>query len=223
MNIKKILFSFFVLIFLFTYVNNAFSEEDLYKKAMDYFWKGQYKKAIPFFKKAIENNENPCDAYFYLGLSYINLKKYKNAYNISSDFIELCNKRLEKDPKDFKAHYYLGYIYELRSFVPGINEYETAIYHFIKASEIDPKNILPIEHIAFCYLQMKKYEDALKYLSKAEEIYADNLWVLYHKGYCYFMLKDKENAKIYFQRVLSRGKEHNPYYKKAKSFMGKIK
>ncbi len=221
---------FFIIILIFIFLSELFTlsfaeekKETDFSKAMSYFNKREYKKAIPFFKKAIENNENPCDAYFYLGLSYINLKKYKNAYNISSDFISLCNERLDKNPEDFKAHYYLGYIYELRSFVPGINEYEKAILHFTKASEIEPKNLLPVEHIAFCYLQMKKYEKALEYLTKAEKMYSDNLWVLYHKGYCYFMIKDKENAKAYFERVLSRGKDHNPYYKKAKSFMEKIR
>ncbi len=212
---------FFILIF---WIGYAFSDETSFQKGLGYFWKGQYKKAIPLFKETIKNNEeNICDAYFYLGLSYINLRKYKEAYYLSSDFIKLCNERLEQNPKDFKAHYYLGYIYEFRSFVPGINEYDKALRHLLIAHEISPKDVSVLQHIAFCYMQKKEYEKALEYLKMEEEITPDNLWMTYHIGYCYMKIKDNENAKLYFKKVLDKGSKGNPYYKKAKEMMGKIR
>ncbi len=218
----KLIFIFLIL-FIFVFSTLSFSDESYYKKAMDYFWKGAYKKAIPFFKKAIDREENLCDAYFYLGLSYINLKKYKSAYNISSKLIELCNEKIKENPKDFKAHYYLGYIYELRSFVPGIDEYEKAISEFLIAYELFPKNVTVMEHIAFCYIQKGEYGNAIEYLEKAEELLSHDPWIIYHKGYCYMKQGNKQLAKTYFQQILDMGKENNRFYKLAKEMMGKIK
>ncbi len=220
-KIKTVLF-FVILLFFVSHLSFAFSDS-YYNTAIGYFNKAEYKKAIPFFKKAIENKENLCDAYFFLGLSYINLKKYKDAYYLSSALIDLCNKRLEENPKDFKAHYYLGYIYELRSFVPGVNEYDEAIRHLMAAHGISPRDLSVIEHIAFCYLQLKDYDKALEYINLGEQISPNNLWLLYHKGYSYMQLKKKEEAKAYFEKVLAYGKKGNPYYEKAKKMMRKMR
>jgi len=226
MNKKFIsIFIFILAISLFIFpITAIYAQEHIYySKGMNYFYQGNYKKAISFFKKAIENGENLCDTYFYLGLSYIKLKKYKSAYNISPKFIDLCKERLEENPNDFKAHYYLGYIYELRSLVPGKNEYKDAIEHFLLAHEIDPKNILVIEHIAFCYIQLRDYEKALSYLKMVETIDPEDLWSIYHTGYCYMKLKDQEKARFYFQKIIDRGSEGNSYFKKAKEMIRKIK
>ncbi len=223
MKVQRKLIFIFLILFIFMFSTLSFSDESYYKRAMDYFWKGVYKKAIPLFKEAIEKEENLCDAYFYLGLSYINLKKYKSAYNISSKLIELCNEKIKENPKDFKAHYYLGYIYELRSFVPGINEYDKAIAEFLEAYELFPKNVTVLEHIAFCYIQKKNYDDAIGYLDKAEEFLPHDLWIIYHKGYCYMKQGDKEMAKAYFQKILDMGKKGNRFYKLAKEMIRKVK
>ena len=220
---KKQVLVVFVIIIIILVSTLSFAEEVYYKKAMDYFWKGAYKKAIPLFKKAIEEEENLCDAYFYLGLSYINLKKYRDAYNLSPKLIELCTKKIEEDPNDFKAHYYLGYIYELRSFVPGISEYDKAIEEFLIAHEISPKDVNILNHIAFCYLQKKEYQKAIEYLNQAKDLLPNNSWIMYHLGYGYMKMGNKEKAKEYFQWVIDNGEKNSLLYKKAKEMMKKIK
>ena len=66
----------------------------------------EYKKAIDYYKKAIENNENECCSYYNCGVCFIKLKDYNNA-------ISMLNKALEIQ-RDSKYYFNLGYCYAMK-------------------------------------------------------------------------------------------------------------
>ena len=218
---KNIFYLFLILVFLFSSI--AFSQESNYQKGIKFYNQRNFKSAISYFKKAIKNNENIEESYFFLGLSYINLKKYREAYHLSSKTIELYKKKINENPNDINAYYRLGYVYELMSFVPGKNYFKKAISYFEKAQNLNPKDVGLVENIAFCYISMKDYKKAIEFLENANKLFPNNLWIEYYLGVSYFSIKDYEHAKSYFSEVLDKSNGNEIFLKDLRKKMGKIK
>lgn len=189
-----------------------------------YFSQGEYDKAIIEFEKSIELDENHTESYYYLGQCYLqkgiieynnkNIFKayglYRKANKFAEQVISQYKKMIEDNPKDLNSYLRLGYIYETRSIVPFINEYDEALEYYLKALALDAvsesKNKAIYVYLntraGSIYYQMKDYSQAIEYLEKAKEKSPQNVETYYYLGLSYDKIGKKEKAREYLSRVI---------------------
>jgi len=196
-----------------------------FRKGMSYFGKGEYDKAIIEFEKSIELDENHTESYYYLGQCYLqkgiieysnkNIFKayrlYRKANKFAEQVIPQYEKIIENNPKDLNGYLRLGYIYEIRSIVPFINEYDEALEYYLKALDLATSSssagntgiIIHLKtRIGYIYFEQKEYSQAIEYLEKAKEISPQNVEVAYYLGLSYDKIGKKEKAREYLSRVI---------------------
>jgi len=194
-----------------------------FKIGISYFSKREYDEAIIEFEKSIELNPDHAESYFYLGRCYLlkgnieynkNIFKayslYRKANEISEQTIPKYEKIIEDNPEDLNSYLRLGYIYEVRSIVPFINDYDKALEYYLKALALDAvsesKNkgiyVYLNTHVGSVYYQMKDYPQAIEYLEMAEKISPQNVEVIYYLGLSYDKIDKKEEAREFLSRVI---------------------
>lgn len=189
-----------------------------------YFSRGEYDKAIIEFEKSIELDENHTESYYYLGQCYLqkgiieynnkNIFKayslYRKANKFAEQVISQYKKMIEDNPKDLNSYLRLGYIYETRSIVPFINEYDEALEYYLKALALDAvsesKNRAIYVYLntraGSIYYQMKDYSQAIEYLEKAKEMSPQNVEAYYYLGLSYDKIGKTEKARECLSRVI---------------------
>jgi len=191
---------------------------------MSYFSKREYDEAIIEFEKSIELDANHTESYYYLGQCYLkkgiieynnkNILKayslYRKANKFSEQVIPQYEKMIEDNPEDLNSYLRLGYIYEVRSIIPFINDYDKALEYYLKALALDAvsesKNkgiyIYLNTRVGSIYYQMKDYSQAIEYLEMAEKISPQNVEVAYYLGLSYDKIGEKEEAWEFLSRVI---------------------
>ncbi|MBA7668295.1 Cell division coordinator CpoB [subsurface metagenome] len=196
-----------------------------FRIGMSYFGKGEYDKAIIEFEKSIELDENHTESYYYLGQCYLqkgiieynnkNIFKaysfYRKANKFAEQVIPQYEKIIENNPKDLNSYRRLGYIYEVRSIVPFINEYDKALEYYSKALElvVSPSSarntgiiIYLNTRIGYIYFEKKKYSQAIEYLESAIKMSSHNAEAYYYLGLSYDKIGKKEKAREFLSRVI---------------------
>lgn len=192
-----------------------------------YFSQGEYDKAIIEFEKAIELDENHTESYYYyLGQCYLqkgiieynnkNILKaysfYRKANKLAEQVIPQYEQTIEDNPEDLNSYLKLGYIYETRSIVPFINEYNKALKYYLKALDLieaSPSsagnteiNIYLNTRIGYICFEKRKYSQAIEYLEKAKEMSPQNVEANYYLGLSYDKIGEEEKAREYLSRVI---------------------
>jgi len=189
-----------------------------------YFSRGEYDKAVIEFKKSIELDPDQTESYYYLGQCYLqkgiieynnkNIFKayslYRKADKIAQQVIPKYEKIIEDDPENLNSYLRLGYIYEVRSIVPFINDYDKALEYYLKALTLDAvsesKNrgiyVYLNTRVGSIYYQMKDYSQAIEYSEKAKEMSHQNVEAYYYLGLSYDKIGKKEKAIEYLSRVI---------------------
>ncbi|GAG72355.1 unnamed protein product, partial [marine sediment metagenome] len=196
-----------------------------FRIGMSYFGKGEYDKAIIEFERSIELDENHTESYYYLGQCYLqkgiieynnkNIFKayslYRKANKFAEQVIPQYEKIIENNPKDLNSYRRLGYIYEVRSIVPFINEYDKALEYYSKALElvVSPSSarntgiiIYLNTRIGYIYFEKKKYSQAIEYLESAIKMSSHNTEAYYYLGLSYDKIGEKEKAREFLSRVI---------------------
>jgi len=205
---------------------NEFVVQTPFRIGMSYFGKGEYDEAIIEFEKSIELNPDHTESYYYLGQCYLqkgiieyNNKNIFKAYNlygkankISEQVIPRYEKIIEDNPEDLNSYLRLGYIYEVRSMVPFINDYDKALEYYLKALALDAvsesKNkgiyVYLNTRAGSIYYQLKDYPRAIEHLDKALSIfpYRDNIEAYYYLGLSYDKIDETEKAQEFLSRVI---------------------
>ena len=198
---------------------------DPFTKGMSHFIKAEYDEAIPEFEKAIELKPNDTEGYYYLGQSYLQqgINEYNNknifkAYNlyrkankVAEQVIPLYEQMIKEDPKDLNILLKLGYIYEVKSLVPFINEYDEALKYYLRALDLETVNkhkntgyfINLNARIGIIYFQMEDYSEALSYLEQSMQTNQSGIGVevYYYLGLAYDKIDEKEKALEYLLKV----------------------
>jgi hypothetical protein len=78
--------------------------ESLYAKGLLFLWKGDYQKALPYFKKAVQKDPQYARAYFEIGYCNAQLGKYIDAF-------DAYRKAIHIKPDFVPAHFFLGLMY----------------------------------------------------------------------------------------------------------------
>ena len=196
-----------------------------FRIGMSYFGKGEYDKAIIEFEKSIELDENHTESYYYLGQSYLqkgiieyknkNILKayslYRQANKFAEQVIPQYEKIIETNPKDLNSYLKLGYIYDTRSIVPFINEYDKALNCYLKALDLAKNSssagntgiiIYLNTRIGYIYFEKKKYSQAIEYLEIAEKVSPQNIEVAYYLGLSYDKIGEIKKAREFLSRVI---------------------
>lgn len=193
---------------------------------MSYFSQGEYDKAIIEFEKSIELDANHTESYYYLGQCYLqkgiieynnkNIFKayslYRKANKIAEQVIPQYEQIIEDNPEDLNSYLRLGYIYEIRSIAPFINEYSEALDYYLKALDLLEASSSPAGNmgisiylntrIGYIYFEKKKYSQAIEYLEKAEEMSPHHVEAAYYLGLSYDKIGEKEKAREFLSQVI---------------------
>jgi len=216
-----------------------------FRVGMSYFGQAEYDKAIIEFEKSIELDENHTESYYYLGQCYLqkgiieyynkNILKayslYRKANKISEQVIPKYEKIIKDNPEDLNSYLRLGYIYEVRSIVPFINDYDKALKYYLKALSLDAasesKNkgiyIYLNTRVGSIYYQMKDYLKVIEHLEKAVSIfpYRDNIEANYYLGLSYDKIDEIEKAREFLSRVIESAPQ-SEYAQEAEKELKKI-
>lgn len=217
-----------------------------FRAGKSYFNQGEYDKAIIEFEKSIELDENHTESYYYLGQCYLqkgiieynnkNIFKayslYRKANKISEQVILKYKKIIEDNPEDLNSYLRLGYIYEVRSIVPFINEYDKALEYYLKALALDfvseSKNtgiyVYLNTRVGSIYFKEKDYSQAIEHLGKAISIfpYKDNVEAYYYLGLSYDKIGETEKAREYLSRVIELAPPQSEFAQEAEKKLKKI-
>ena len=105
----------------------------------------------------------------------------------------------------------LGYIYEVRSIVPFINDYNKALEYYLKAIDLTTSSssagntgiiIYLNTRIGYIYFERKKYSQAIEYLEKVKEMSPQNVEANYYLGLSYDKIGEEEKAREFLLRVI---------------------
>ena len=198
-----------------------------FRIGMSYFAKGEYDKAIIEFEESIELDENHTESYYYLGQCYLqkgiieynnkNIFKayslYRKANKFAEQVIPQYEKIIEDNPRDLNSYLRLGYIYEVRSIVPFINDYDKALEYYLKALDLATSSSLSSAgntgiiiylntRIGYIYFEKKKYSQAIEYLGRAEKMSPHNIEANYYLGLSYDKIGEEEKAREFLSRVI---------------------
>jgi tetratricopeptide (TPR) repeat protein len=122
-----------------------------------YFLKGQNEKAIKEFDYVLDQDDKYYDAYYNLGLVYLDEERFNDA-------LLMFNKTVNIAPKDYKGHVQLGITYR------NLNMFDDATKALETANQLNPANsdiIYQIGLVAEAKGDLKAaadiYKDALQY------------------------------------------------------------
>lgn len=134
---------------------NPNSLEDRIVLGYTYYLKGDNNRAVNEFKYVLNQDENYYDAYYNLGLVYLEEEKYNDA-------LSMFNKTVQIAPRDYKGHAQMGVAYR------NLKLYDEAIASLDEANRLAPANSDIIYQIGLVAEAVGEYESAA-------EIYKDAL------------------------------------------------
>ena len=196
-----------------------------FKIGRSYFGKGEYDKAIIEFEKSIESDPDHTESYYYLGQCYLqkgiieyNNKNIFKAYSLYRKANEICEqvipqykKIIEGNPEDLNSYLRLGYIYEVRSVIPFINEYDEALEYYLEALDLTTSAssagntgiiVYLNTRVGCIYFEKKKYSQAIVYLETAIKMSSYNAEAYYYLGLSYDKIGEIEKAREFLLRVI---------------------
>jgi tetratricopeptide (TPR) repeat protein len=182
------------------------------------FWEQEYSEAIEQLEICLEQDpENP-EIYYYIGQSYFQqgqqsaqsgnpiraYQRYRKAYELSDTAIEKYQQQIEAYPEEDHTNQYLrlAYIYEIRSLIPGVDEFQEALDIYQKLLEERPYISSAYYHMGWIYYQQEKYQEAINVYLKYLEPGLKSDFVYYHLGLSYDKIGEKEKAEHYYNLIL---------------------
>lgn len=188
------------------------------EQGKELFFEQKYSEAVKQLEQCQSlDPENP-EIYYYIGQSYFQLgqssaqkmnvfsatKYFKQAYEVSDTAIEKYLKTIDENPdKDHTNDYLrLAYIYQIRSLIPGVDEFQEAINIYQKLLEEKPSLTNAHYHMGWIYYQQKDYQNAIDSFIAYLESGIKSDFVYYHLGQSYDKIGERQNAEHYFQLVL---------------------
>ena len=173
------------------------SAKENYNIGYKAFHSEDYRKAISYYRKAIQLDPKFSDAMDNCGIAYRRLGNLDSAAYFYKESIKI-------NPEGMVAHGNLAIIYSHQG------KYEDAIKEYEEISKYNPNDPEAPYGIAGVYLIAKQYDKALISAKKSVELfekYAPKYVgdAYYYVGLSYLKLNDKSNAKDYFQKAIEKG------------------
>ena len=173
---------------------------------MDEKEKEELLKEIEDYTKKIEEDPNNASYYNNRGITFNNLKKYKEAIEDYSEAIKL------------NPNYSLAYNNRGVSFY-NLKDYNKAIEDYNMAIKLNPNYPLTYNNRGNTFFYKKEYENAIKDYSKAIKLKPEEASYYNNRGNAFFYKKEYENAiKDYSEAIKLKPKEASYYYNRGLSF-----
>lgn len=182
------------------------------------FWEQKYDEAIKQLETCLEDDPDNPEIYYYIGQSYFQqgqqaaqgrspiraYQHYRKAYDTSDMAIEKYQKQIEEYPEEDHTNRYfqLAYIYQIRSLIPGVEEYQEALDIYRKILEENPYQYSAYYHMGWIYYQQEEYQNTIDTYSKYLESGIKSDFIYYYLGLSYDKIGEKEQAEDYFQLIL---------------------
>ena len=171
---------------------------------------GNYKIAIKYLNKLLEQNHNLSKVYYLLAYSsYYQIDKKNRNEDTVKPIISYLEKSIELNETYKPAYSLIGKIYE------QIEQYEHSRTWYRKALFSNVENSEEFYgFIAYSYFKENKFDDAIKYYKKAIKKNKN-----YMSAYCnianiYVIQKKYDKAEKVYKQVIEKDKEYLlPYYK----------
>ena len=145
-----------------------------------------YARAAREFELAAWYDDNNADAFYNLGLAYVELGR-------DSDAVRAYSHALQIRPDEFAIHNDLGNAYNhLGETAKATQEWEISL-------RLNPRVVPP--RVSLALERMGQTDRALRYLHEAAELDPDDPGVRYNLGAVYFRLGELERAETELQRA----------------------
>ncbi len=157
------------------------TSDELFKKGLSFFNLGEYKKAIPFFKKALDKEPNNDKILFDLGVSYSKLGLHRDA-------IEAYKQAIRIKPHYADDHFNMGVSYR------KLGLYRDAIEAFKQAIRIKTDYAEAHLNMGLSYGMLDLYRDAIEAFKQAIRIKPDYTDAHFFMGLSYLNIGNKGAA-----------------------------
>jgi tetratricopeptide (TPR) repeat protein len=199
------------------YVQSQPEDEDpeatCLREGKELFWEQEYAKAIEQLEKCIELDPDNPEIYYYMAQAYFQrgqrstlraIRYFRQAYDVSETAIEKYWLQIENSPEEDHINQYLrlAYIYEIRSLIPGVDEFQKALELYQKVLEEKPFVTSAYYHMGWIYYQQEKYPEAIDIYLKYLEPGLKSDFVYYHLALSYDKIDEKEKANHYYNLIL---------------------
>jgi len=183
------------------------------KEGKELFWEQEYDEAVKQLKRCIEQDPDNPEIYYYIAQAYFQqgqqsslraIKYFRQAYEVSDIAIEKYQQQIDACPEEDHTNDYLrlAYIYEIRSLIPGVDEYQQALDIYLELLEERPYITSAYYHMGWIYYQQEKYQKAIDVYLKYLEPGIKSDFVYYHLGLSYDKIGEKEKAGHYYNLIL---------------------
>jgi tetratricopeptide (TPR) repeat protein len=152
----------------------------------------EYQKAVKNFSKIIQLDPNLDYAYYYRGVSYVELDYYAS---LAMDDLNVYINNFKNETAD--AFYYRGVANLQRGFLPE------AEVDLKKAIDMDPKHADAYASIMKAFVIGENYSDAISYFGMLIKRYPDNALPWYYQGLTYLQQEDFQKAIADFDKAIS--------------------
>lgn len=153
-------------------------------------------ESVKYYYQAIENNPaQAADIYCLLCEILIKLNKFTEA-------VEVCQKSLELNSNNFKAHFYLG------EALTKQNKFSEAVISLNQAIALNPEFSWSHYRLGVTLIKLNQFELAITYFNRAIELNPQFSWSYYHLGYIKKQQEQWRDAITAFEQHI----ELNPTY-----------
>lgn len=159
--------------------------------------KGEYEKALIFFEKSLNLDNENLASKFNKGLVLFNLKNYEKSIFVLEDLVNSKN-FIEKD---FHCFYILGMNYL------NINNLDKSLFYLKKSISINNNFVPSLINIANIYAHQEKYNEAIKLLNDAKSIDKNNSLIFYNLGNNFEKSKQYDKAIEAFEKAIAIKKD----------------
>jgi tetratricopeptide (TPR) repeat protein len=143
--------------------------EEYINKGSDFYYKGDYEKALEAYEKATEFNPDIATAWNNKGAALIKLGRLEEA-------LEAYEKATELDPDYSEAWYNMGGI------LGALGRHEEALEAFEKVIEFHPDDAMAWNNKSVALVNLGRYKESLKAVKKALKLNPDDAMAWNNKG-----------------------------------------
>ncbi len=186
----RILVLFSVVLSLFTAIpQGGFAQS---QKGVDLFNSGKFQEAEKVFRESLRSAPSDTPTSFYLGLSVLLQKNYKDALDIFVKVKQSQDQASQRSRPAIPSEYQIQLA--LAQARIGVKQFDEAWKNLESARIEDNTSSDVYVYRGVYYLEQEKHEEAVKELEKAIKLDPKNPYAYYYSGIGYYHLGNAEEA-----------------------------
>jgi tetratricopeptide (TPR) repeat protein len=186
-----------------TYINPQ-NEAAWFQLAQPYFADKNYEKVVEIMRRAIENNPETPEFYFYKSIAQLLLKNYEDALETNLSGLKLFGNKQADNRTALQSDFYgqLGDIYH------NLEQQEKAFEAYEQAIKFNPNNVHALNNYAyFLAVARENLRHAERMSAKTVELEPRNSTFLDTYAWIFFQQGNYKLAKFYIERAIDNLKK----------------